>query len=572
MRPTLVAEPWGILKSEEPDRIELPSGAAEEPVEIDGSATLRLVTQLGRSAPWYGERREKLPPVSFPFRWLDGSYQQFAVPFRQRRGAGKYDASGDLAVDGRTYRISQVNLVARPDSGTVGDVSAEVSAWVHWQVHCFQELAGRPEDPDAFAYFQDTRTLTRAPWERARAVWLEGGADDARRALIVELAESGDLHGVLAELARAPRQVLERVRASTRIDRIQELDAACLRDYARRPGRDALEKGGTCQELLAVKRRSTRDTLENRVCCWVLEAIEDLAREYVRDNRSWSSSRVSRVGKLRRLAGDWRRSEALAGVDAAPLVHPVTPNYPLQMERRYKFVFDAYKRIRRERQVVDDAWEWQRVLWAETARQLLYCGLSTARLRSRFEEPFASTPYYRREGSMGRWTAPPIAPGPFDTPRGRCFVYDARDLPDEDLEERRSWCTRPPFPGAQHVGVTGCDLFLHWPRDNAVLLTWLYYTTGIADVAQAAVKRAARAIQRLAEILETDGTRMTLNGLILLSDMRRSGAPGTDRDLYDTGDRHNVVGLRIPRDIHKRLDELDRGLESALQAILGRTE
>ena len=76
----------------------------------------------------------------------------------------------------------------------------------------------------------------------------------------------------------------------------------------------------------------------------------------------------------------------------------------------------TYLRIRREKFVLDDAWAWQRVLWAETGRQLLACALNDS-----VSPLMARTPFYRTESRLGCWTEPPIAPGPFVTPAACCI-------------------------------------------------------------------------------------------------------------------------------------------------------
>ena len=92
-------------------------------------------------------------------------------------------------------------------------------------------------------------------------------------ALIVRLSKEQPVHRALAAISTHPRRILQRYRDNMPIRRIQELDPACIRDYARRPGITAAEKAGSRQCLLAVRRREHRDTLENRVTCWVMDRL-----------------------------------------------------------------------------------------------------------------------------------------------------------------------------------------------------------------------------------------------------------------------------------------------------------
>lgn len=84
------------------------------------------------------------------------------------------------------------------------------------------------------------------------------------------------------ELIRNLRKVLMRVREKVNIGRVQQVDAQCLRWLTRQPGRNAIEKAGSKQEILGVVRVENFNTLENRVLKDFLQRCFDLSSMYLR--------------------------------------------------------------------------------------------------------------------------------------------------------------------------------------------------------------------------------------------------------------------------------------------------
>jgi hypothetical protein len=318
--------------------------------------------------------------------------------------------------------------------------------------------------------------------------------------------------------------VLQRYRAATPIGRIVEMDAACIRDFARRPGVTAAEKGGTRQELLSVLRRDHRDTLENRVTCWVMDALAELSAEYRVANAAFGrGGRVRAVRAFGARNEAWRRSEMLRDVGSLPRP-PDGPNYPLQFDARYRVVWKTYLRIRREKWVMDDAWSWQRVLWGETGRQLVACCLHE--FADIFSPVALSTPFYRRESRQGCWTEAPVAPGPFNTTQGVCLLFDSRDLDSPKM--RTDWVEKPPFAGAEYVGASGCDQILLSPANDRALLVWHLYHAGSDDrrswLASTMERCAGALLQLHADMRRFVGSRVALSGLLFVADLGRSVA------------------------------------------------
>lgn len=534
----LLDEPWSwLLEHAQP----LSSKAV-----LNGAGSPRVLIGLRSGEPRIAlpPAQPNLPPASFPFLVGAEPARVFHLPTdpREHRQANLFVTP--LTVGEMTSEVRQTGCVARPavakDEEPSGPTPSHgVSAWIDWQIWAFQELGHLPRGDDPFD--AGTRaSCVRRSWDAAMEVWLRDGRERARMALIVELSRQQTLHRALDAISRHPRRVLQRAREEMPLGRIQELDPACIRHFARRPGMTIAEKAGPRQQLLAVRRREQHDTLENRVARWVLESIAGLARDYC-----WANSNFAQDGKVRgvrsfgRRASTWRASEPLDAVGVLQQ-HPTSPNYPLQFEPRYRVVWNAYLRIRREKTVLDDAWAWQRTLWGETGRQLLGCCLHRL-----FDAPLASTPFYRVESRQGCWTEPPVAPGPFRSPWGECFVFDSRDLGSSGPVPRGPWLRRPPFAGAEYVGATGCDQVLLWPESKRALLIWHFYHAqlgGAEGGLPGILERCAKALDILgADLRRFAQASYWLSGLLLVADL--SGALARERN----EDQSSVVTVPGPR-------------------------
>ncbi len=360
-------------------------------------------------------------------------------------------------------------------------ISDKLSVLIRRVVRAFQELAhGKAEHPlDILA-----SGITRRNWRMVREVWLEPELGEPRMSLIVRLALDYKLHALLESIALAPRQVLARVRLETRMDRVRELDAVCLRDYARRPGRTPVEKAGARQSLLSVQRLPNRDTLENRVSCWTLEALHSRGGEWSREHRAASGSqRGQAVARLVRRSLTWRQGETLAPVSAKGLHHPVQPNYPLQMDGRYRKIQELYRLLYREKRVEDEAWTWRHVLWAQAARQLLASALHGNATRD------CNAPFFWHEQERGQWIAPQSSPGPLMTEGGMAYWLDAADLSPHD------WLKLAPRPWLKEVGRLGCEFVLWWPDREAALVVWPLLWTGTPLAPSSLIEQAAQALR-----------------------------------------------------------------------------
>ncbi len=227
------------------------------------------------------------------------------------------------------------------------------------------------------------------------------------------------------------------------------------------PGRTPAEKAGPRQELVAVVKEDTSDLPENAVLLWCARRLVRMARAYCLRNAIWRhGERFMRVQALRRLLDRILKHPNLQAVGALHH-HMTTPTYCFQFEKRYRHIWDAYVRIRRQDHAIDDVWRWQGHLWGTTARLILGSLFLDAR---EWDERHASTVYFHAEGPCGDWTTGPSSPGPFDSSLGPCFILDLR----RKVSREQADALQVPA----QVLATGADWVLCWPRSKALCPVW----------------------------------------------------------------------------------------------------
>lgn len=518
VEPQKLPEPWSWLLGEQQP--------LSSSFQLDGSGSPRLAIDSTSKTPLVvlPTGQAPLPTASFPFIFGAGKSQAFHLPSDARPHREANDFQTTVLLSDSAFAVQQANAVSRPaekrpEHGDERKPGHIADAWIDWQVWAFQELGHLPDEPDEFDAMTRAATVRRT-WDAASQVWFRDGSQEARTALIVRLCKEQLIHRALAAVSRHPRRILQRYRENTPISRIQEIDPACIRDYARRPGITTAEKAGSRQSLLAVRRREQRDTLENRVACWVMERLSLRASAFCSENSGFQKDgKVGLVKRFGKNACEWRASEWLH--DVASLRQVITqPNYPLQFETRYQIVWKTYQRLLKEKREIDDAWAWQRVLWGETGRQLLGCCL-----RQCFKPKAVSTPFYRTESRNGCWTEAPVAPGPFHTRHGECLIFDCRDLDGASGLLRTHWLERPAFRGAEYVGASGCDQILLWPQLNRALLVWHFYHASLSHLdggLRGVLARCGKALETLSSDLRRFAqSNVRLSGLLLVADLGR---------------------------------------------------
>ena len=525
-------EPWGFLLRQqgEGEALSVKQGDNTPALFCRESLTPDLETPYGQPMR-----------LGFPFTWKGQSYQAWHLPTPNRKTHVLSEFSVTAKIGGESVRITQEGITPRPSVQHALPESQALDLLVRWMSHGFQELAHEKlGDEHAKLPGQVRRT-----WEDVDKVWLRPDLAEPRMELIVRLAQDLALREKLESIARSPRRILARIRVQTPIGRIQELDAVCIRKYAEKPGRNALEKAGDKQRLLAVQRRTSHETLENRVAVWVLEAIAARAAKWVAlhaKHLNSGSRRALAVKRFGKKTIQWRQGEALAEVSPSTLSHRVQANYPLQLDQRYKRIYATYVELLKYHRVEDDAWMWRRVLWSETVKQLL-----ASAFNENWKPAFASRPYYRVEPDRGSWIGSHPSPGPYVHPKfGSMVLIDAREA------QGMAWANAAPVPWMRHIGVLGCDSIIWWPERGAASVVWSNLAPkGDATEWQASLDRAAHALMRfrMAMAAEKVGS-VKLSGLVVQTGRVGSGVPSIELESVTAGGCC-VVGLSFPQEVDR---------------------
>jgi Domain of unknown function (DUF2357) len=365
-----------------------------------------------------------------------------------------------------------------------------------------------------------------AAWSRIAAAWTatEASAVDAPKELIVEHAET--YRRVLMEVAQHPRRVLSRVRRLMPLDRVQEIDKGCIDWLIRQPGVSIEEKAGPRQAVLGIARKEDLNTLENRVLKDLLRRSATEANGYLRSNKRYAASEryrlVAGYGGLCRRA--WRELEAQ---EIADPTHPVTPNYVLQHDARYRSIWKAYQEILGDEQRQDDTWRWQRRLWSDFVRLSVHIALG----RIQGCHPVALSPLrIRREQGRGRWSDLAQQSGLFLLRRpGRDLVVSVLDatLPDGH-PALRSW--QHALGATIVLAVEDCAT-----GRQAAICVWPIHGTGSQPIALP--EFMASADEALQAVVDEERRHQDVRGLVVRSTL--------DTANPDWGQRGRVYGLAM---------------------------
>lgn len=523
-------EPWGFL---------LPGGFLPAvTANVDGAGTPRVLTPLDSKPPRWVDGAGFAPKAGVAFRWMGKDFQAWHVPCSNVAREGQHDVELRWSIEhGEPKSLTQRGLLHRPPDRVDGHQTEalHLDALINWMVHSFQEL-GHTEAGEEDA---DTPSMIRRTWEMAQEKWVTRKSDEPLMELIIKMAQDRNLLRALHAIGESPRRILIRVREQTPVGRVQEMDPVCIRHYAKLPGNSPVQKAGARQLLLAVQRRPSFDTLENKVAAWTMAALQKRAESWRRKQTkvALGGTRARAVGQLAKDSQQLLESENLVDIKHAGLAHPATANYPLSMEPRYKLVYKAYRELLRYQKLKDDAWTWRRPLWSETVGQLVNCCL----LRL-WPDATLSTPFYRKEGDRGRWLAAQSSAGPFKTPWGQAYLVDSHDLESAQPEALKSLLADESSP-LSSLGATGCDLALWWPDKAAVLPIWATLWTDDARRWQASLPRAGQALAKYAA--QPNIPVKHISGLLVTAHAQADQAVA----LVDRSAGKTIHGLRLPMNI-----------------------
>jgi hypothetical protein len=509
-------DPWGFLLS---------AGLARsDEVKVDGAGSPRLLMPIGSKPPRWVDGAGLAPKAGLAFRWQGKDYQAWHVPCSNAARDGRHDLELRWVIDhGEASSVIQRGLLHRPPDNVDGQPTEalHLDALINWMVHSFQEL-GHTELGEEDA---NTAAMVRRTWKKAQATWINPKTDEPIMELIIKMAQDRHLTRALHAIGESPRRILIRVREPTSVGRVQEMDPVCIRHYAKLPGNSPVQKAGARQLLLAVQRRPSFDTLENKVAAWTMAALQKRAEAWRRKQTkvAMAGTRARAVGQLAKDSHSLLDSENLRDIRHGTLAHPASANYPLTMEPRYKLAYKAYRELLRYQKIKDDAWTWRRPLWCETVGQLINCCLLGL-----WPDATLSTPFYRKEADRGRWLASQASAGPFKTPWGQAYLIDSHDLETASAESLRTL-----------LGDES-SLALWWPDKAAVLPIWATLWTDTTDSWLSSLPRAGRALARYATQPKIPVRH--IGGLLITAhSLAEKGEFSSDKSPAKT-----VHGLRMP--------------------------
>lgn len=183
----------------------------------------------------------------------------------------------------------------------------------------------------------------------------ESDPNQPPRRLITKIAE----HIMLIErTVETMRKVLKRKRETVPISRVQQLDSQCIRWLIKQPGASPAQKAGTRQRIMAVVREESFDTLENRVLKDFLKRAETEAEEYYRQYSKYEKFKSSqRLLSVKKLIAVCIKSLALPEMEnISVLCEMPVPNYVLQQNPNYSKIWEFYRRLLRQTQLVELIW------------------------------------------------------------------------------------------------------------------------------------------------------------------------------------------------------------------------
>ncbi|MDB9312246.1 DUF2357 domain-containing protein [Spirulina sp. CS-785/01] len=205
--------------------------------------------------------------------------------------------------------------------------------------------------------------------------------DEARLPLVLTLERHYELRHKLELITSKLRTQMNRTRELIPLGRIQEMDAYCLRDYIRRPGRNALEKAGSRQELMGVKRYQNYNTPENRFLKGFCELLHLDCHDY-RDHYPEAKALENTINRFRQEPT----------VQTIPHRHTFTvkPNYVLQQNPIYRSFYQAYLDYLKRRTEKEKLWGFRQRLLVDVGILLFTAALLN--LDGSYVEPLAQTP------------------------------------------------------------------------------------------------------------------------------------------------------------------------------------
>ena len=299
-------------------------------------------------------------------------------------------------------------------------------------------------------------------WEHIYAI-LHPDTQSPPESLITSIARScfNETESLIGNM----RKVLLREREKVSLGMVQQVDPHCLRWLSKQPGRNAIEKAGARQKILAIVRRENFNTLENRVFKDFLARTYHESVFYLQTNESRFSDHptINRVKRLRQLCAKGLQEqilETVSGITKLP-----APNYVLRQERRYAKIWKAYCELLKQAHIAERLW------------------LKKDELNTTYENLHRAANIHR--DPKARYHCPIW----FNPPDGRKYLLDKPFYTNEchtDPLSRGKPLSIPPSRGDVVIDLTGqqpdCDLLIYGRHENAKPYLQNYSWPSIEDL------------------------------------------------------------------------------------------
>jgi hypothetical protein len=473
------------------------------------------------------------PPCGFPYK-RDGVWvQRYYLPLDSIQNPGIHEYLIELSLGEEKHELTQSEAHGRPLPGK----SSVVDKWIKWQIQRYQNLA---IDPDENKDYRIHESLSRCSWESVNKQFLSHTGKEAQVSLIVKLAQNNNLLKALDHISHHPRRVLQRIRQEVPLAKLREMDSACVRSYAIKPGRTEIEKAGSRQTLLGLVRQEFFNTLENRITLWVLNSMVFMSMEYKERFKEAGEGdvKITQVTRLLKKCHQWALRLIEFGV--TPYEEPTSnPNYSLQFDKNYRHIWKAYVAIRRQERLIDEAWTWQRVMWSNTCRLILYSTLITTKDKPMTELYTNGSVYIQDESFGGKWQLSPFGPGPFI--KRNWELIDSWDLKTHDLK----YLTKA-YPEIKEIGQYGPEMLFISKKDvTDIVLVWISTYRSRKTTVEELIKECE---------LPNDSRYVNYHGILMVID--QDSEPLKKVDAYQSDDSR-LNAITVPPNLQEQKKYLE---------------
>lgn len=236
--------------------------------------------------------------------------------------------------------------------------------------------------------FSDKRKELPISWEQIEDLLTkQEDADQPPRRLITKIAEKISL---IERTVAGLRKVLTRERKKVNISQAQQLDSQCIRWLIKQPGISPAQKAGAKQQIMAVIRQETYNTLENRVLKDFLKRAHNEAEQYLRlFSKKTKFAKSQRIQSVKRLCALCVKSLSMPEMqNISPLYEMPHPNYVLQQNPNYAQIWNFYRRLLHQTRLTELIWSKRHLVVYE---HLLFWIAAHLRFNlSNFEKTFFS--------------------------------------------------------------------------------------------------------------------------------------------------------------------------------------